>query len=176
MNITRSDDNIEFYYNIDTIFDIVMVDTILVSQNITDGRGKTLMQNYQLDKENRNMFNHLLKRSASAIFEILSPLSKEVDNAFQYNEGDLESTSTVNETNSIVFIVTPNDDWVDNMQNPLDVAIQEGIISYVKKEWWKRRRLKDEETFEENNFKEIKEKILRLMYYNDQSTIQYTQI
>jgi len=176
MNLTRSDDNIEFYYDIDNLFDFIIVDTLLISQNIFDRNGKSMMNVYQLDRNNRNIFNHLLKRAASEIFEILSPLSKEVDNAYQYNEGDLESTSTVSEANCIVYVITPHDDWITNMQIPLDHAIEEGLISRVKISWWERRRLDDEKIKEEINFKNIKSKITGLMYYNDQSTIQYTQI
>ena len=176
MNIKRLNDDIQFYYDIDDLFDIVVVETLLVAQNILDNNGKSMTTTYQLNRDNRNIFNHILKDAASNVFRLLAPLAKDVENAFQYNEGDLASTSTTDETNSIVYRITPHDEWSDDMDTVIDNALEKAIISFVLKEWWKRRRLGQEMMLEESNFKNLSSKITDFIYLHNNPTIQYTNL
>lgn len=138
------------YYTLNNLFDKASTFSLYKLQAMDDK-----IDTYAITESERDFFNVMIKRAARDVFKKISVLSKNITDALQFQSDDLASTSTIDESVSIVYIFETPTYWDDNLTEVLDQKVEEALISYVLKSWFKLKNLKDVAVFEESDYDNI---------------------
>lgn len=155
---TRYIDDTEYptlYYNLTSLFNKASLMSLYKIQ------GQDIdIDNFSITESERDFFNLKIKAGAREVFKTFSRLSQGITDAVQFQEDDLSSTSTIDESACVVYIYEKPTYWDDNMDDLFDQKVEEALISYILKEWFKMKSLKpiynDEVGYFEDALKEIK--------------------
>ncbi len=99
------------------------------------------INNFAITDSERDFFDLKIKTGTREVFRTFSRLSQGISNAVQFQEDDLSSTSTIDENACIVYIYEKPTYWDDNIDDLFDQKVEEALISYILKEWFKMKAL-----------------------------------
>lgn len=159
-------DDVEYptlYYIIEDIFNKVSAFSLYKLQAMEEGIDK-----YAITESERDFFNVVVKRAARDVFKPFSILSKDLTNALQFREVDVSSTS-FNEALSVVYVYEKPTYWDDNLTEVFDQKVEETLISYILKEWFKLKNLRDVYTFEQTNYDDLIKELRSLVNHRTQA-------
>ena len=86
-----------FYYEIDQFFNISTNETNYRTENTLDKKGKSILDDYAININDRPLYEKFLKRAASDVAVILQPMNKDLDNAFGYNSNPSLTVEEIND-------------------------------------------------------------------------------
>ena len=158
MRSARYIDDTEYpilYYNLSGLFNKASLMSLYKIQ------GQDIdIDNFAVTETERDFFNLKIKTGAREVFRTFSRLSQGISDAVQFQEDDLSSTSTIDESACVVYIYEKPTYWDDNIDDLFDQKVEEALISYILKEWFRMKGLKpvynDEKEAFEDALKEIK--------------------
>ena len=165
MKGTRYISDIEYptlYYIIEDIFNKVSAFSLYKLQAMEEGIDK-----YAITEAERDFFNVVIKRAARDVFKPFSILSKGITGALQFRDEDVSSTS-FNEGLSVVYIYSEPTYWDDNMTDLLDQKVEETLISYILKEWFKLKNLRDVYQYEQTNYDDLIKELRSIVNHRTQ--------
>lgn len=152
------------YYTLNNLFDRVSTFSLYKLQAMDER-----IDMYAITESEKDFFNVTIKRAARDVFKKFSILSKNITDALQFKSDDLASTSTLDESVSIIYIFETPTYWDDNLTEVLDQKVEEALISYVLKSWFKLKNLKDVTSYEESDYDNILSEIRSLVNHRIQA-------
>lgn len=153
MRSTRYIDDTEYptlYYNLSSLFNKVGLMSLYKIQGLDIDAN-----NFAVTEAEKDFFDLKMKTAAREVFKTFSRLSQGIPYAVQFQLDDLSSTSTIDESASVVYIYQRPTYWDENIDDLFDQKVEESLISYILKEWYKLKSLKDFYVEEERTFRDI---------------------
>lgn len=153
------------YYTLSDLFNKVSTFSLYKLQAMEENIDK-----FAITESERDFFNVTIKQAARDVFKKFSVLSRDITDALQFKSDDVASTSTFDESVSVVYIFETPTYWDDNLTEVFDQKVEEAIISYILKKWFRLKNLKDVALYEETNYEDILKEIKSLVNHRTQTT------
>lgn len=164
---TRYIDDTEYitlYYVLNDLFNKVSTFSLYKLQAMEEE-----MDKFAITESERDFFNVNIKRATRDVFKKFSVMSKGIPDALQFKLDDVASTSSYDESLSVVYIIDTPTYWDDNMTEALDQKVEEALISHVLKDWFKLRNLRDIYGYEKSNYNDLLTELRALVNYRTQA-------
>ena len=152
-----------FYYVIEDLYNKSSLFSLYKLQSL----GENIDQ-LALTEAERDAFNIIVKKASSEVFKKLSYLSQGIVNAEQFKGADIDG-SGITESECIVYIYSKPLYWDDNLTGGFDQKIEDALITYVLKEWFKLKSISELYLVEENNYQDHIKEILRFVNFRTQA-------
>jgi hypothetical protein len=158
--VLDSDYYLAFLHGVEELFTNVKKFTALKGKILKDGQGNNMVEEYALTEDRRDIFMMLLNQAADKVSSPFIAYAKNILNWYKFNSlVNLDGTSSDGIDEDLYYIqFTINEDRDYQVQDqlfPLDAKIQETLISYVLKEWWRICGLMNDYTLEEQRFNNL---------------------
>ena len=132
MASTTSGDNTMFYFDIETLFNILVVRTGNRARSIKRGDNKEMYNDYAISEQERSAYNMFRPMVASEVFkECFSRYSQDIDDAFLENEAIDEITNL-----AIAYTFTPSTYFDSNMEKVALKYTEEALVAGMLSEWY----------------------------------------
>ena len=146
------------YYTLESLFNKASVFSLYKLQAMEEK-----IDQFAITESERDFFNVTIKLAARDVFRKFSVLSRDITDALQFKSDDVASTSTFDESLSIVYIFDTPTYWDDNLTEVFDQKVEEALVSYILKSWFKLKNLGDIYSLEESNYQGILSEIKSLV-------------
>jgi len=135
MNLTDSNSNLVFYYEIESLYKQVVNRSLQRVRGLKDTAGRPMFDTLALTDSERNTFDHsIAPKSAVRVFRYLQPFTVDVTNAYQYNVDEPDSSG--GENGYIIYTIDPPDNYDSNSTDPLDTLIETALVDAMLREWF----------------------------------------
>ena len=135
MNLTDSNSNLVFYYEIEKIYKRVVNRSLQRVRGLKDPSGRPLFDTLAMTDSERNTFDHsIAPKSAVKVFRFLQPFTKDVVSAYQYNAADPDDST--GGSGYIIYTIDPPTNYDPNSTDPLDTTIESALVSAMLREWF----------------------------------------
>jgi len=158
MNGTRIISETEYttlYYLITSLFDKAKMLSSYRARSIKTKEGEPQTDEYALTSDEQDFFDIIIRSAVKDVFTHFSVLSRDIEDAIQFKYDDLSSTSGIDESLSIVYIIEKPTYFDDNLTEILDQYVEDAIVSYVLKEWFKLKNLGEIYALEQASYESI---------------------
>lgn len=161
---------VKFYYSVEKLFDKIKLESMYRASGIKIG-DRMNFEDYAVEENDLAFITRLLKKGSKEVFSKISALARDITNAYQFMEADLSSSPSYDESGYIVMFITQpthiikvsgvdtaTSVWDANISEIMDGNIEEALINYVLKEWFKRKKVEymDIEEDYKKNLNDIK--------------------
>lgn len=146
------------YYSLSDLFNKVSILSLYKLQAMGQD-----MDKLALTENERDFFNLEIKRATRDVFTNFSVMSKNITNALQFQYDDLSSTSDIDESSSVVYIIETPTYWDNNVTQVLDQKVEEAIISYILRTWYELKNLGDIYAIEKLKYEDLTTEIRSLV-------------
>ena len=179
--ILDSDYYIAFLHGVEELFTIVKKLTALKGKMIKTEQGN-MIEEYALTEDRRDIFMMLLNQAADKASSPFIAYAKSILNWYKFNSlVNLDGTDSAGIGEDLYYIqYTINEDrdyQVHDQLFPLDTKIQETLVSYVMKEWWRICGLMNDYALEEQRFNTLGQELRSaLMKVEGTKTLKQTLV
>ncbi len=161
--VTGPPDTIRFSYLTDTLFDIVSMKTLYRAKNIKTEKGESLIDDYGITKDERDLVNQFFETAANIVFRAVLKITKGVTDAI--------SIDTTEITGNIELTILDKDAYNENVLFYVDSLIKDCIITKVISQWYSNCGLNDEFTKTEGEFLDLNRKLFNGLFELRKPTI-----
>jgi len=147
---TRIIDDTEYpilYYTLSNLFEAVKMHTSYRALSIENG-----LDTYAITDDEKDFFDEHIKTAVMEVFKTFSRLSQDITDAVQFQEEDLSSTSTIDESACVVFIYEKATYWDNNVDDLFDKKVKRAIVLYISKLWSKTKLLGNVNVLDEDDY------------------------